>query len=366
MSTGATGATGLRPLSALEEALLEAPERADRWQVYGDLLQTRSDPRGALIAACAQGDAEVTEGLLQEHAEQFLGPFAPGGALASSVALSWGFGFWRRAEIRWRDGVDLDALVRRVLDHPSARFLVELVVRPLGEPGEPELPMRSAIEALIQREPLPALRSVTLGARPGRHASDAPVGELGGLWRVAPRLERLEVTGRAILLAHFPPQLRWLALHTAGLPRATLVALGRAKLPQLQHLDLCLGSAAYGGTCTDVDLAWLLAGDGLPRLRWLGLRNSELLDELPTLLAASPLLERLEHLDLSHGILTDAGACELLEWWQRFAHLDRIEIFGHYVSDNVLEQLQHLLPNLKIGAAQDDEFGISIGLRPVV
>ncbi|HHO52488.1 MAG TPA: hypothetical protein ENK18_16880, partial [Deltaproteobacteria bacterium] len=294
--------------------------------MYGDWLQLRGDPRGALIAAHAQGDVQAAEGLLREHAEEFLGPFAPGAELASSVALGWGLGFWRRAVLCHHDGDDLDELVRRVLEHPSARFLEQLVVRSGDE--EPasvgRLPLRSAIEALLQRGPLPSLRAVALGDRPEGHSSDVPVGELGGLWSIAPRLERLEVSGRAILLTRFSERLRWLALHTAGLPRATLVGLGRARLPALQHLDLCLGAAVYGGTCTDVDLARLLAGDGLHSLRWLGLRNSELLDELPTLLAAGPLLQRLEVLDLSHGILTDAGACELIEWWRRFAHLEQL------------------------------------------
>ena len=64
----------------------------------------------------------------------------------------------------------------------------------------------------------------------------------------------------------------------------------------------------------------------LPRLTTLGLGNAEFTDDLIPLLARSPLLPRLQHLDLTMGTLSDAGAAALVSHKQAFSHLKQLDL----------------------------------------
>ena len=85
-----------------------------------------------------------------------------------------------------------------------------------------------------------------------------------------------------------------------------------AELPRLEHLELWLGDGYYGGIATAAPLAPLLSGNLFPNLKYLGLRNSRIADEVAKAVAASPILERLEVLDLSLGNMGDEGARALI------------------------------------------------------
>lgn len=51
-------------------------------------------------------------------------------------------------------------------------------------------------------------------------------------------------------------------------------ALAECEFPALKHLEIYFGEPYYGGTGTAVAVDWLLAGDRIPRLRRLGLKDS--------------------------------------------------------------------------------------------
>jgi hypothetical protein len=73
----------------MEAPALDAP--AAEWLVYGDSLQTRGDPRGALIRdphAVAEGKADesVREAYVKEHAAALLGDAA---AFVDTCRFDW-------------------------------------------------------------------------------------------------------------------------------------------------------------------------------------------------------------------------------------------------------------------------------------
>ena len=101
--------------------------------------------------------------------------------------------------------------------------------------------------------------------------------------------------------------LREFAFESGGLPAAVVGSVGECDLPALRHLELWLGTDGYGGDATVDDLAPILTGARLPALTHLGLRDSEIADEVAAALAGAPVVARLESLDLSLGALSDVG-----------------------------------------------------------
>jgi hypothetical protein len=204
----------------------------------------------------------------------------------------------------------------------------------------------AVVQALVAvRERLPDLRSLFLGDVTYEECelSWLTQGDVGPLFTAYPRLEEFRVRGANRLtfgrLRH--DNLRSLAVETGGLPAAVLEEIGAADLPRLERLELWLGTPEYGGIADAVPLEPLLSGRGLPRLRYLGLRNSRCADAVARALVRSPLLERLRVLDLSLGNLSDDGARALL-LSAAVARLARLDIHHHYVSRKVVADLRGL------------------------
>ncbi|MGW3077977.1 MULTISPECIES: STM4015 family protein [unclassified Kitasatospora] len=151
-----------------------------------------------------------------------------------------------------------------------------------------------------------------------------------------------------------------LRFESGGLPATVVRAVAGSELPALERLDLWLGVDEYGGDATPDDLAPFLDGTRLPRLRHLGLANSEFQDEIAAAVAHAPVVARLESLDLSMGVLSDEGATALLEG-QPLTHLRALDLHHHYLSDALQERLREALPGVEIdlseaeGDEMDDE-----------
>ena len=116
-----------------------------------------------------------------------------------------------------------------------------------------------------------------------------------------------------------------------------------AKAP-LEHFEIWLGDEDYGGSTTIADLSDVLAGNLFPELRVLGLCNCSFADEVAEALATSPVLDRIEKLDLSGGTLTDRGAKALIAGG-KLGRLS-VDISHHYVSEVVTEELRRAASDL--------------------
>ncbi|MGW0664854.1 STM4015 family protein [Streptodolium elevatio] len=139
-------------------------------------------------------------------------------------------------------------------------------------------------------------------------------------------------------------RLRRLTLQTGGLPAHVPGAIAACDFPALEHLDVWLGVEFYGGDATARDLDALLVGGNLPRLRHLGVMNSEIQDDIAAALAAAPIVARLASLDLSMGTLGDAGV-EALLTGQPLTHLQSLTVKHHFVSESMARRLRdHLEP----------------------
>ncbi|MFE7357348.1 STM4015 family protein [Streptomyces sp. NPDC057543] len=159
-----------------------------------------------------------------------------------------------------------------------------------------------------------------------------------------PGLLELGVRGGSELV--FPPskheRLRSLTIETGGLPVGVIRGILDSELPALERLDLWLGVSAYGGDADVADLAPLLSGSRFPALTHLGLRNSELQNEIATAVAGAPVVAQLRVLDLSNGTLGDEGGAALLDG-QPLTHLERLDLHHHFMTEPMERRIAQAL-----------------------
>lgn len=148
-----------------------------------------------------------------------------------------------------------------------------------------------------------------------------------------PQLESLRIRGSSNLelQAFDHAQLQELAIECGGLPSKIADALAGSKLPALRHLELWLGSDEYGFDGSLDTYQRLLASLQPGQLRYLGLRNASIADELAVWLAQQPWLATLQTLDLSLGTIGDVGAQALCES-PHLGSIERIDLSHHYIS----------------------------------
>src|SRR5262249_47361204 len=152
---------------------------------------------------------------------------------------------------------------------------------------------------------LPNLKALFLGDIPSTDQEITWIvqSDLTALFDAFPKLEHFRARGGQQLglgkLKH--KHLKSLTFEGSNLPAEVVRAVGRSSLPALEHLELWLGTVAYGADTTVADLKGIFAGKGLPALHYLGLRNSEIADAVAIALARAPILDRIEVLDLSLG-----------------------------------------------------------------
>ncbi|HEY3325095.1 MAG TPA: STM4015 family protein [Planctomycetota bacterium] len=168
--------------------------------------------------------------------------------------------------------------------------------------------------------------------------------DLAPVLQAYPHLEHLQIRGGNDLSLGEPLKhtgLRTLILQSGGLPKEVVRQVALADLPNLEHLELWLGTDDYGGDSTIADLTPLFAQDRLPKLKYLGLRDCEYADEVARAISSSPLLERVEALDLSLGTLGDDGARALLDA-PATRRLKTLDLHHHYVASGLLSKLRQL------------------------
>ncbi|MBA3469194.1 MAG: STM4015 family protein [Herpetosiphonaceae bacterium] len=240
------------------------------------------------------------------------------------------------------DGAWLDQL-DALLSSPAAAETTALVFGMWSADGGDSA---GIVEALVAgRDRLPKLQAIFIGdiLYEEQEISWIQQSDVSPLFDAFPKLEHLCIRGANGLslgaLRH--ANLRSLVIQSGGLSRAVVAEVSAGQLPSLEHLELWLGDPNYGGDATVEDLAPLLAGGLFPKLRYLGLRDCAFADELAVAVATAPVLEQIKVLDLSLGVLSDAGAAALLAS-PAVAKLELLDLHHHYMSDELVERIKAL------------------------
>jgi hypothetical protein len=180
--------------------------------------------------------------------------------------------------------------------------------------------------------------------------------DLTPLLRAFPNLQTFGVRGSESLgwEQRAYPELRELTFQSGGLPPEVVRAVAGSEFPELTDLELYLGTEEYFGGSEVADLAGILAGADLPKLRYLGLRDAENSDEIAAAVAHAPIVARLEILDLSLGSLGDEGAAALLAG-QPLTHLKKLDLHHHFISPEMQERLREALPGVEVDLSDQQE-----------
>lgn len=365
----------------LERAIEANPDDTDAFSVLADWLQANGEPRGELMALMLAGKTAQAAQLIADKADYFLGPLAEHTRTRehdARDAFTWRLGFIHAARLSYDTYATNDRfaqadVLEALFAHPSGRYLRELSFGFNGDPNEDSL--QSLID-VIAREARPTLRKVHFGdyrfaggGAVGMYGNDTEiswysVGNLSKVWQALPAVETVIVQGGSaesainggVNLGTIElPALRHLEIRSGGLDVDNARAALMATAPALEHLEVWFGMDMYGGDAAASDVEPLLARTDLPKLRRLGLRNAMFTDELPELLANSPLLRQLAALDLSLGTLTDEGASVIARHRDAFAHLELLDVSQCCLSEAGAAQLHGIAKTLVIGEQREDD-----------
>jgi hypothetical protein len=246
------------------------------------------------------------------------------------------------------------------LDDPSSSLVSEIVI---GDWGLLNAAMDDTsafvVEALVAaRDRLPNLRAIFFGDIIGEECEISWIrqSDVSPLFAAYPQLESFCVRGADGLslgaLKH--DRLKSLVIQSGGLGANVVREVTAAELPELEHLEVWLGTDDYGGNATVADLGPILEGAKFPKLKYLGLRDSDIADEIARAVATAPAIERIRVLDLSLGILTDEGAAALLTS-PAVARLEKLDIHHHFCSEEMTAKLQSLGVEVDASERQEPE-----------
>lgn len=331
----------------LEAAILEQPNDAARYAVYGDWLQAQGDPRGELVSVqAALASTKDTKRFLElKQTEQRLleGVTAELGDVRQ-VTFGWRYGFVNKVELRL-DVPQVTGAVTSLLKHPALRFVQG--VRSLL-PGLDQTPV---VEALIESPPplLNRLELIMGGAK-----------NLATFRATFPRLEHFVIEGLETMALDAKVLLGWPELRTlelSGLPLTDALAevLRAAPWKKLRRVVLTPTSTRERATLVD-DVAAVLA---LPELRHIGL--SAYIDGAVAAVAKRPNLSALQDLEL-FDFITNERIEPLLARKDSIRQLKLVIHQGELAQD-VEKQLRKAVKGLALGDVEvfsNEEAGIHV------
>ncbi len=343
--------SGTEPIAVdrdLERAIEEDPDRVENYLVYADWLTERGDPRGELVA-CSAPTASPTARrkageILAKHERYFAGQLMQSQELEYYVALEWALGWiagarvWSEYDIQEQAGAFVEPALRGLFALPSSKFLQRLTIGCFDFEGNCDF---SRLYPIFT--PRPTLRELFIGdtTMEQQELSWTRAGDLAPINALFPNLRRLKVRAGSMSLANALayPKLESLVIECGGLAAENVCAIAAARLPELTELEIWFGRDRYGGNSTIVDIVPILQGEKLPKLTRLALRNCEFTDEICEIIGATPIIARLRELDLSMGVMTDAGAADLVKQRAELAHLAKLVVDDNYLTSAGVESL---------------------------
>jgi hypothetical protein len=268
------------------------------------------------------------------------------------------------ARVIYRFGYSYDAEENPVdnlklfLDSPDVAETVAIVFGMDDEAGS-DTSQGRFIDILEQYQArLPKLRGIFLGdiTQEENEMSWIKQDDISRALRVFPDLEELRARGQDGLefkaCRHLG--LKRLVIETGGMPKEVLHGIAGSSFPELEHLELWLGTDEYGFDGSITDVLPLLNSDIFPKLKHLALGNSHIQNEVTAAVVASPILDQLESLDLSLGVLTDDGAVPLLTS-TRLGNLRKLNLHRNYLSKVMAGRFLSLGIEVDVGGQEEPD-----------
>jgi len=281
---------------------------------------------------------------ISEHAAEFAGRKA----VDFEGAKSWqGPQLAYRLRLEYEEESTIGDKLAELLTFPQAEKLEALIIGAWSGAFEGNDSSEIVTTLVEMASRLPHLTALFLGDITYEESEISWINQsdMSPLLTAYPGLKTLRVRGGTGLsfsrTSH--PQLRQLIVESGGLGRGTIREIFLCDFPNLEHLELMLGEEHYGFDGTVEDLQPVLSGKLYPKLTYLGLRDSVIVDDIAAIVVNSPIVERIEVLDLSLGNMTELGA-KSLRMLPKNGPLKRLDISHHYVPAAEVQALRNALP----------------------
>lgn len=235
-------------------------------------------------------------------------------------------------------------IIQDILESSELPEIEELVIGCWGEcydnPGQP------IVDGIVEhKEKFQHIKSLFIGDMEFEECEVSWIeqADYAKLWEALPNLEKLTIKGSTDLklgnVEH--NNLQELEIICGGLPKEVIQSLANAKLPELVSLKLYIGVEDYGFDGDIEDIKALLANP-FPKLKKLGLTDSEIQDEITAEVVKSTYMNQITELELSMGSLTDKGGAILLEEVPKHSNITILNLEYHYMSDEMMKKLSGL------------------------
>ncbi|WP_307208180.1 STM4015 family protein [Paenibacillus harenae] len=261
---------------------------------------------------------------------------------------------------QYENGEKIVDLIEQLAGGEESAKLESLIIGDWG--GAYENDSSEIVEALVRLNgKFPQLRKLFIGDMSYEECEVSWINQsnVAPLLIAYPELTSLTIKGSTELALEpaIHEKLEELIIICGGLGKQVLASISNGRFPQLKKLELYLGVEEYGFDGGLEDVLPLIEQEKFPQLTYLGLKDSEIQDEIAIALAEAPILDQLETLDLSMGTLTDKGAEALLNS-SKARGLKFLDLHYHYMSDEMIAKWKQSGLNVDISDQQkydDDE-----------
>ena len=261
-----------------------------------------------------------------------------------------------RIAYSWDTEIEFKELLKQYLEAEGVDQAPALVIGLWCEDPDSSEP---AIKTLVDnRHKLPNLKGLFFGdvTQEECEVSWMEQSDITSIFTAFPALEHFTVRGGEGLslapIRHLT--LKSLTIQAGGIDKNIVDSITKSVLPELEHLEIYLGTEQYGANSKIGNVRPLLTDTIFPKLKYLGLKDSDLQDAIAHEAANSPVVKTLEELDLSLGVMTDEGGAALLAG-ESIKSLKKLNLKYHFMSDAMMAQLEALPIEVDVSDQQQEE-----------
>ena len=280
--------------------------------------------------------------------------FEPKIGITDTVNTAYAFRGYRHWGYKKHDITIKDKL-KAFLQHPLASKVEALVFGCWIERDSKDLSSSNLVNALIDfNEKLQNIKAIFIGDIYECEINSIVQTDISYILLAYPNLEVLKIRGNGNSLFHFNipsglefskcrhENLKVLIIEADGLHYLAVNQICQLELPGLEYLELWLDSIQwYRDEMKYIDDLMPILSGKFPKLKYLGLRNSDYTNEIAFAVVDSLIIKNLVELDLSMGRLHDEGAAALLNC-SSINNLDTLNLCDNNLSYDMIERLEKL------------------------